>query len=82
LQRFLVGVSHECDLAPEKADLEALFDRKMCRRVTTSEINPHYMSQKEVCFYSFVDSLFVIEMISGSRACFGVATQGGLIVWN
>ncbi|CAM9320122.1 unnamed protein product, partial [Choristocarpus tenellus] len=40
LQNSLVGVTHECDYPPDVV--------KRCERVTTSEINPHTMSQEEI----------------------------------
>ena len=48
LQHLLVGVSHECDLAPEAADLEALLASGACRRLTSSDIQPHAMTQAEI----------------------------------
>ena len=37
LQHLLVGVSHECDVAPEKEDMDALISSGKCVRLTTSE---------------------------------------------
>lgn len=37
LEERLVGVTHECDFPPEVV--------AKCERVTTSEINPHKMTQ-------------------------------------
>jgi len=48
LQHLLVGVSHECDVAPEKSDLDALLSNGTCVRLTSSEINPMQMSQEEI----------------------------------
>eukprot|EP00439_Symbiodinium_sp_Y106_P073284 s292_g13.t1 len=42
LQHLLVGVSHECDVAPEKEDMDALLSSGKC------EINPMVMSQDEI----------------------------------
>ncbi|CAM9170713.1 unnamed protein product, partial [Phaeothamnion confervicola] len=40
LEQRLVGVTHECDFPPEVVS--------ECARVTTSDINPHKMSQAEI----------------------------------
>mmetsp|Transcript_28540 Transcript_28540/g.67824 ORF Transcript_28540/g.67824 Transcript_28540/m.67824 type:complete len:635 (-) Transcript_28540:43-1947(-) len=48
LQHLLVGVSHECDVAPEKEDMDALISSGKCVCLTTSEINPMVMSQDEI----------------------------------
>jgi len=48
LQHLLVGVSHECDVSPEKAELDALLSSGKCVRLTSSEINPMQMSQDEI----------------------------------
>ena len=48
LQHLLVGVSHECDVSPEKSDLDELLAKGSCVRLTSSEINPMQMSQEEI----------------------------------
>lgn len=47
LGRYLTGITHECDVCPDEAGLEALLERGV-QRVTTSDINPHAMSQGEI----------------------------------
>lgn len=48
LKEFLVGVSHECDLLPDQKSMSDMLANNTCRRVTTSEIDPHIMSQEDI----------------------------------
>lgn len=45
LLELLVGVSHSCDLAPEKHHLDVLLAAGRCRRVTSTTITPNESSQ-------------------------------------
>ena len=47
LEGHLVGVSHECDVAPTAERLRAVLDAG-CARVTTSDIDPHALPQGEI----------------------------------
>ena len=47
LEQSLVGVSHECDLAPTAERLDALLEGGL-ERVTTSDIDPHATPQGEI----------------------------------
>ncbi|CAE8588916.1 unnamed protein product [Polarella glacialis] len=72
LQRYLVGVSHECDLAPSLEDLNVLLASGTCIRLTTSEIDPLLLSQEEIneavigslrrgeSLYGIIDSAFLV----------------------
>ena len=47
LESHLVGVSHECDVAPTADRLRAVLEAG-CERVTTSDIDPHALPQGEI----------------------------------
>ena len=47
LEGHLVGVSHECDVAPTAERLRAVLEAG-CERVTTSDIDPHALPQGEI----------------------------------
>ena len=47
LESHLVGVSHECDVAPTAERLRAVLEAG-CARVTTSDIDPHALPQGEI----------------------------------
>jgi ABC-type Fe3+-hydroxamate transport system substrate-binding protein/diphthamide synthase (EF-2-diphthine--ammonia ligase) len=47
LEGHLVGVSHECDVAPTAERLRAVLEAG-CERVTTSDIDPHTLPQGEI----------------------------------
>ena len=47
LESHLVGVSHECDVAPTADRLRAVLEAG-CARVTTSDIDPHALPQGEI----------------------------------
>ena len=47
LEEHLVGVSHECDVAPTAERLRAVLEAG-CERVTTSDIDPHALPQGEI----------------------------------
>ena len=47
LEGHLVGVSHECDVAPTAERLRAVLESG-CERVTTSDIDPHALPQGEI----------------------------------
>ena len=47
LEGHLVGVSHECDVAPTAERLRAVLESG-CERVTTSDIDPHTLPQGEI----------------------------------
>ena len=47
LEEHLVGVSHECDVAPTAERLRAVLESG-CERVTTSDIDPHALPQGEI----------------------------------
>ena len=47
LESHLVGVSHECDVAPTAERLRAVLEAG-CVRVTTSDIDPHTLPQGEI----------------------------------
>lgn len=48
LGRNIVALTHECDLCPDVASLEALLARTAIPRVTSTAINPHAMAQAEI----------------------------------
>ena len=66
LQHLLVGVSHECDVAPEKGDLDSLISSGSCVRLTSSDINPMVMSQEEA------RPSFLTRTVSGGEAKIGL----------
>eukprot|EP01065_Artemidia_motanka_P050429 TRINITY_DN8627_c0_g1_i1.p1 TRINITY_DN8627_c0_g1~~TRINITY_DN8627_c0_g1_i1.p1 ORF type:complete len:659 (+),score=127.36 TRINITY_DN8627_c0_g1_i1:814-2790(+) len=47
LARHIVGITHECDVAPDEAGLQAVLDRGV-PRVTTSDIDPATEDQADI----------------------------------
>lgn len=43
----LVGLTHECDVCPDEAGMQQVLERGV-ERVTSSELNPHAMSQQAI----------------------------------